>query len=91
MREVITIQTGSFANYVGAHYWNIQVIMEGYRDASAAFKNHSLHEHPACAAAVWRPLHCRTKPLAMQRPMKAGNMAHISIPMCCSAYRNTRY
>lgn len=24
MREVITLQTGSFANYVGAHYLNIQ-------------------------------------------------------------------
>jgi len=25
-REVITIQAGSFANYVGAHYWNFQVL-----------------------------------------------------------------
>ena len=24
-REVITVQAGTFANYVGAHYWNIQV------------------------------------------------------------------
>lgn len=24
-REVITIQAGGFANYVGAHYWNFQV------------------------------------------------------------------
>lgn len=24
--EVITTQAGSFANYVGAHYWNIQVL-----------------------------------------------------------------
>ena len=24
--EVITIQAGSFANYVGAHYWNFQVL-----------------------------------------------------------------
>ena len=23
--EVITLQFGTFANYVGAHYWNIQV------------------------------------------------------------------
>jgi len=25
VREVITLQFGSFANYVGAHFWNIQV------------------------------------------------------------------
>ena len=24
-REVITLQLGNYANYVGAHYWNIQV------------------------------------------------------------------
>ena len=24
-REVITLQFGGFANFVGAHYWNIQV------------------------------------------------------------------
>lgn len=23
-REVLTLQFGSFANYVGAHYWNFQ-------------------------------------------------------------------
>ena len=23
--EVITLQLGSYANYVGAHYWNFQV------------------------------------------------------------------
>ena len=23
--EVITIQAGNFANYVGAHFWNMQV------------------------------------------------------------------
>lgn len=24
-REIITLQFGNFANYVGTHYWNIQV------------------------------------------------------------------
>lgn len=24
VREAITVQVGGFANYVGAHYWNIQ-------------------------------------------------------------------
>ena len=25
-REIVTLQFGNFANYVGAHYWNIQVM-----------------------------------------------------------------
>jgi len=25
MREIVTLQLGSFSNFVGAHYWNIQV------------------------------------------------------------------
>jgi hypothetical protein len=25
MSEIITLQLGSYANFVGSHYWNIQV------------------------------------------------------------------
>lgn len=25
LREVITLQIGNYSNYVGAHWWNIQV------------------------------------------------------------------
>lgn len=32
-REIITLQFGNFANYVGTHYWNIQVRTEySYQD-----------------------------------------------------------
>ena len=26
MREVVTVQVGGFANFVGSHFWNFQVI-----------------------------------------------------------------
>jgi hypothetical protein len=25
MREVVTVQVGGFANFVGSHFWNFQV------------------------------------------------------------------
>jgi hypothetical protein len=25
--EIITLQLGSYANYVGAHFWNLQVLI----------------------------------------------------------------
>lgn len=25
MREIVTLQLGSFSNFVGSHFWNIQV------------------------------------------------------------------
>jgi hypothetical protein len=25
MKEIITLQFGNYSNYVGSHYWNIQV------------------------------------------------------------------
>ena len=31
--EVITLQLGTYANYVGAHYWNIQVRMNKHASA----------------------------------------------------------
>ena len=27
MREVVTVQVGGYANYVGAHFWNFQVLI----------------------------------------------------------------
>lgn len=34
--EIITLQLGSFANYVGAHYWNLQVrVVRGFLAAAA--------------------------------------------------------
>jgi hypothetical protein len=26
MRELVTVQVGGFANFVGSHFWNFQVI-----------------------------------------------------------------
>ena len=28
-REIVTIQVGHFANFVGAHWWNLQVSLTG--------------------------------------------------------------
>jgi hypothetical protein len=28
--ELLTLQLGSYANYVGAHYWNLQVRIKMY-------------------------------------------------------------
>lgn len=27
MRELVTIQVGGFANFIGSHFWNIQVFV----------------------------------------------------------------
>jgi len=35
-REVITLQVGSFANYVGAHYWNLQDEAAGLAEAGGS-------------------------------------------------------
>lgn len=32
-REILTLQFGTFANYVGAHYWNQQVSNHITRDS----------------------------------------------------------
>ncbi|CAL1408740.1 unnamed protein product [Linum trigynum] len=43
MREVVTIQVGGFANFVGSHYWNFQDELLGLADdpdSDPAFANH---------------------------------------------------
>jgi len=27
MKEIVTVQVGDFANFVGSHFWNFQVLM----------------------------------------------------------------
>ncbi|CAI0553791.1 unnamed protein product [Linum tenue] len=43
MREIVTIQVGGFANFVGSHYWNFQDELLGLADdpdSDPAFANH---------------------------------------------------
>ena len=28
MNEILTVQVGNYSNYIGTHYWNLQVTME---------------------------------------------------------------
>ncbi|CAN6698409.1 unnamed protein product [Malus baccata var. baccata] len=46
MRELVTLQVGSFANYVGSHFWNFQDELLGLAEdayADPVFKNQSLN------------------------------------------------
>lgn len=46
MREVVTIQVGDFANYVGSHFWNFQdelLGLAGDLESDPVFKNHGLN------------------------------------------------
>ncbi len=51
-REVITLQLGHYSNFVGTHWWNLQV-----RDAAAANANASLlaRVSTACVVKLQRP------------------------------------
>lgn len=42
MREVVTIQVGGFANFIGSHFWNFQDELLGL-DNDPVFKNHGLN------------------------------------------------
>ncbi|XP_074308750.1 uncharacterized protein LOC141643471 isoform X2 [Silene latifolia] len=45
MREVVTIQLGDFANFIGSHFWNFQdelLGLVGDPDTDPVFKNHGL-------------------------------------------------
>lgn len=42
MREIIYIQAGSFANYVGTHFWNTQESYFTYNDNDEPIVNHDL-------------------------------------------------
>ncbi|KAG1824274.1 Misato segment II tubulin-like domain-containing protein [Suillus variegatus] len=42
MREIIYIQAGSFANYVGTHFWNTQESYFTYEDDDEPIVNHDL-------------------------------------------------
>lgn len=45
MKEVLTIQVGSYANWVGAHFWNLQLTDSGLKEAPdtpvVSFGNHT--------------------------------------------------
>jgi hypothetical protein len=44
MKEIVTIQVGSYANYIGSHFWNFQDELLGLAEdpqADLVFKNHS--------------------------------------------------
>lgn len=46
MREVVSIQVGGFANFVGSHFWNFQDELLGLADdleSDPTFKNHGLN------------------------------------------------
>ena len=46
MKELVTIQVGDFANYVGSHFWNFQDELLGLAEdlnADSVFKNHDLN------------------------------------------------
>ncbi|XP_021825075.1 protein misato homolog 1 isoform X1 [Prunus avium] len=46
MRELVTLQVGSFANFVGSHFWNFQDELNGLAEdpyADPVFKNQSLN------------------------------------------------
>lgn len=52
--EVITLQFGGFANFVGAHYWNIQVTLPPGSCCKAVYsltKNNSLLTDAGCIDA----------------------------------------
>lgn len=34
LREVITLQIGNYSNYVGTHWWNIQVRNDSFRQST---------------------------------------------------------
>lgn len=45
MREIVTVQVGGFANFVGSHFWNFQDELLGLADdphSDSVFKNHCL-------------------------------------------------
>lgn len=45
MREVVTIQVGGFANFIGSHFWNFQdelLGLAGDPDSDPVFKSHGL-------------------------------------------------
>ncbi|CAJ2646237.1 unnamed protein product [Trifolium pratense] len=46
MKEIVTIQVGDYANYVGSHFWNFQDELIGLAEDSQAdsvYKNHDLN------------------------------------------------
>ncbi|XP_031102792.1 protein misato homolog 1 [Ipomoea triloba] len=46
MKEIVTIQFGSYANFIGSHFWNFQDELHGLADSfesDEVFKNHSLN------------------------------------------------
>lgn len=46
MREVVTLQIGGFANFIGSHFWNFQDELLGLADdpdTDPVFKNHGLN------------------------------------------------
>lgn len=46
MKEIVTIQVGDYANYVGSHFWNFQdelLGLAGDPQADSVFKNHDLN------------------------------------------------
>ncbi|KAL2469113.1 beta-tubulin [Forsythia ovata] len=45
MREIVTLQVGSYANFIGSHFWNFQDELLGLADnpgSDEIFKNHNL-------------------------------------------------
>lgn len=46
MKEIVTIQVGDYANYVGSHFWNFQdelIGLAGDPQSDSVFKNHDLN------------------------------------------------
>lgn len=41
VRETITLQLGNYANYVGAHFWNYQVLVRAHQATQSSVHNWS--------------------------------------------------
>jgi Misato Segment II tubulin-like domain len=85
MREVITLQTGSFANYVGAHYWNIQVGDVVRREHVFGMQYRVLPCMVCHVMAVAFSLVRRMRHWDLPRRRRAVRMARTLTQMCCSA------
>ena len=46
MREVVTVQVGHRANYIGTHFWNAQESYQTFAPDPPSLVNHDIHFRP---------------------------------------------
>ena len=49
MHEIITIQMGRYANYVGTHFWNAQETYQAFSSDAPSLVNHDILFRPGLA------------------------------------------